>query len=32
VSPVQSQGLYRLSLTITPGSMNGSFVYTPLRE
>jgi hypothetical protein len=28
VSPVQSQGLYRLSLTITPGSMNGSFVYT----
>ncbi|MGV8088922.1 MAG: hypothetical protein ACP5OM_01450 [Methanothrix sp.] len=28
VSPVQSQGLYRLSLTITPGSMNGSFVFT----
>jgi hypothetical protein len=28
VSPVQSQGLYRFSLTITTGSMNGSFVFT----
>jgi len=28
VIPVASQSLYRMSLTITPGSMNGSFIYT----
>lgn len=28
VTPVESQSLYRLSLTITPGSLNGNFVFT----
>ncbi|MGB3920050.1 hypothetical protein [Methanothrix sp.] len=28
VTPVASQSLYRLSLTITPGSLNGDFIYT----
>lgn len=28
VTPVESQSLYRLSLTITPGSMNGDYIYT----
>lgn len=28
VTPVGSQNLYRLSLTITPGSINGNYVYS----
>jgi len=28
VTPVISQSLYRLSLTISPGSLNGNFIYT----
>lgn len=28
VTPVASQSLYRLSLTISPGSLNGNFIYT----
>jgi hypothetical protein len=28
VTPVGTQNLYRLSLTITPGSMNGDYVFT----
>ncbi len=28
VTPVASQSLYRLSLTISPGSLNGDFIYT----
>lgn len=28
VTPVASQSLYRLSLTVSPGSLNGNFIYT----